>query len=60
MHPSNFPVGEAVNMMFAKSSAIPCRPSKDHYKLILRRSFANYCDRRLLGAGEEHGVGVKR
>ncbi|MFD2191642.1 sarcosine oxidase subunit gamma [Pistricoccus aurantiacus] len=60
VHPSNFPVGKAVSVVFAKSSAILRRPSEERYELVLRRSFADYCYRWLLDAGEEYGIGVKR
>lgn len=60
VHPSNFPVGKAVSVVFAKSSVILRRPSEERYELVLRRSFADYCYRWLLDAGEEYGIGVKR
>nr|WP_298379718.1 sarcosine oxidase subunit gamma family protein [uncultured Halomonas sp.] len=60
VHPANFPVGKAVSIVFAKSSAILRRPSEERYELVLRRSFADYCYRWLLDAGEEFGIGVKR
>lgn len=60
VHPHNFPVGKAVSIVFAKSSVILRRPDEERYELVLRRSFADYCYRWLLDAGEEYGVGVKR
>lgn len=58
VHPDNFPVGKAVSVQFAKASAILRRPSEARYELVLRRSFADYCYRWLLDAGEEYGIGV--
>lgn len=60
VHPANFPVGKGVSIVFAKSSAILRRPSEERYELVLRRSFADYCYRWLLDAGEEFGIGVKQ
>ncbi|MGO2131685.1 MAG: sarcosine oxidase subunit gamma [Halomonas sp.] len=60
VHPDNFPLGKAVSVAFAKASIILRRPSEERYELVLRRSFADYCYRWLLDAGEEYGIGVKR
>jgi sarcosine oxidase subunit gamma len=60
VHPQNFPPGKAVSVVFAKASAILRRPTEERYELVLRRSFADYCCRWLLDAGEEYGIGVKR
>ncbi|WP_027966243.1 sarcosine oxidase subunit gamma [Halomonas halocynthiae] len=60
VHPSNFPVGKAVSVAFAKASAILRRPSETRYELVLRRSFADYCYRWLVDAGEDYGLGVTR
>lgn len=58
VHPSRFPVGKAVSVVFGKSSLILRRPSEECYELVLRRSFADYLYRWLLDAGEEYGIGV--
>jgi sarcosine oxidase subunit gamma len=60
VHPGNFPVGKAVSVAFAKASIILRRPSEERYELVLRRSFADYCYRWLVDAGEEYGIGVVR
>nr|WP_298249368.1 sarcosine oxidase subunit gamma family protein [uncultured Halomonas sp.] len=60
VHPSNFPVGKAVSVVFAKSSLILRRPAEDRYELVLRRSFADYLYRWILDAGAEYGIGVQR
>lgn len=59
VHPSHFPVGKGVTTVFAKSSAIVRRPSEDRWELVVRRSFADYCYRWLLDAGEEYAVAVE-
>ncbi|NWN83671.1 MAG: sarcosine oxidase subunit gamma family protein [Halomonas sp.] len=59
VHPSSFPVGKAVSVVFAKSSLILRRPAEDRYELVLRRSFADYLYRWILDAGAEYGIGVE-
>ncbi|PMR72749.1 sarcosine oxidase subunit gamma [Billgrantia endophytica] len=59
VHPANFPVGKGVTTVFAKATAIVRRPTEDRWELVVRRSFADYCYRWLLDAGEEYGVGVE-
>lgn len=59
VHPSRFPVGKAVSVVFAKSSLVLRRPSEERYELVLRRSFADYCYRWILDAGAEFAIGVE-
>ncbi|MBZ0332462.1 sarcosine oxidase subunit gamma family protein [Halomonas sp. ANAO-440] len=59
VHPDAFPVGKGVTTVFAKSSLILRRPTEDRWELVLRRSFADYCYRWLLDAGEEYAIGVE-
>ncbi|GGY09333.1 sarcosine oxidase subunit gamma [Litchfieldella qijiaojingensis] len=58
VHPSHFPVGKGVTTVFAKATVIVRRPTEDRWELVVRRSFADYCYRWLLDAGEEYGIGV--
>ncbi|WP_431024108.1 sarcosine oxidase subunit gamma [Halomonas sp. H5] len=60
VHPSHFPVGRGVTTVFAKATAIVRRPSEERWELVVRRSFADYCYRWLLDAGEEYAIGVVR
>ncbi|WP_163557066.1 sarcosine oxidase subunit gamma family protein [Halomonas sp. NO4] len=60
VHPDHFPVGKGVTTVFAKATAILRRPSDTRWELVLRRSFADYCYRWLLDAGEEYAIGVVR
>ncbi|MFC3284749.1 sarcosine oxidase subunit gamma [Litchfieldella rifensis] len=60
VHPSHFPVGRGVTTVFAKATVIVRRPSEDRWELVVRRSFADYCYRWLLDAGEEYGIGVAK
>lgn len=60
VHPDAFPVGRGVTAVFAKASLILRRPSEERWELVLRRSFADYCYRWILDAGEEYGIGVER
>ncbi|MDX1465018.1 MAG: sarcosine oxidase subunit gamma family protein [Halomonas sp.] len=60
VHPSRFPVGKAVSVVFGKSSLILRRPSEERYELVLRRSFADYLYRWIRDAGAEYGIGVGR
>lgn len=55
---THFPVGKAVTTVFAKTSAIVRRPTETRWELVIRRSFADYCYRWLLDAGEEYAIGV--
>ena len=59
VHPDAFPVGRGVTAVFAKASLILRRPSEERWELVLRRSFADYCYRWILDAGEEYGIGVE-
>lgn len=59
VHPTTFPVGKGVTTVFAKSSLILRRPTETRWELVLRRSFADYCYRWILDAGEEYGIGVE-
>lgn len=59
VHPHHFPVGKGVTTVFAKTSAILRRPSDSRWELVVRRSFADYCLRWLLDAGEEYAIGVE-
>lgn len=58
VHPHSFPVGKGVTTVFAKATAIVRRPSEERWELVIRRSFADYCYRWLLDAGEEYGIGI--
>ncbi|WP_027948039.1 sarcosine oxidase subunit gamma [Litchfieldella anticariensis] len=60
VHPSHFPVGKGVTTVFAKATVIIRRPTEDRWELVVRRSFADYCYRWLLDAGEEYGIGVAK
>ncbi|EPC02223.1 sarcosine oxidase subunit gamma [Litchfieldella anticariensis FP35 = DSM 16096] len=60
VHPSHFPVGKGVTTVFAKATVIIRRPTEDCWELVVRRSFADYCYRWLLDAGEEYGIGVAK
>ncbi|GGY09227.1 sarcosine oxidase subunit gamma [Litchfieldella qijiaojingensis] len=60
IHPSHFPVGKGVTTVFAKTTVIMRRPTEERWELVVRRSFADYCYRWLLDAGEEYGIGVAR
>jgi sarcosine oxidase, subunit gamma len=59
VHPENFPVGKGVTTVFAKATAILRRPTEARWELVIRRSFADYCYRWLLDAGEEYAIGVQ-
>ncbi|MBS9404766.1 sarcosine oxidase subunit gamma [Halomonas sp. TRM85114] len=59
VHPVHFPVGKGVTTVFAKTSAIVRRPNERCWQLVVRRSFADYCLRWLLDAGEEYAIGVE-
>ncbi|SDM20995.1 sarcosine oxidase subunit gamma [Franzmannia pantelleriensis] len=58
--PSHFPVGKGVNTVFAKATVIVRRSGETRWELVVRRSFADYCYRWLLDAGEEYAIGVER
>jgi sarcosine oxidase subunit gamma len=58
VHPEYFPVGRGVTTVFAKATAIVRRPDENRWELVIRRSFADYCYRWLLDAGEEYAIGV--
>lgn len=60
VHPSRFPVGKAVSVVFGKSSLILRHPTEERYELVLRRSFADYLYRWIRDAGAEYGIGVER
>ncbi len=60
VHPEAFPVGKGVTAVFAKSNLILRRPTETRWELVLRRSFADYCYRWLLDAGNEYAIGVER
>ncbi|MFY0992559.1 sarcosine oxidase subunit gamma [Halomonas sp. C05BenzN] len=60
VHPAHFPVGKGVTTVFAKTSVILRRPDETRWELVIRRSFADYCYRWLLDAGEEYAIGVVR
>lgn len=59
LHPDHFPAGKGVTTVFAKTSAILRRPTEERWELVVRRSFADYCLRWLLDAGEEYAIGVE-
>jgi sarcosine oxidase subunit gamma len=59
VHPDHFPVGKGVTTVFAKTSTILRRPADSRWELVVRRSFADYCLRWLLDAGEEYAIGVE-
>ncbi|SEL88879.1 sarcosine oxidase subunit gamma [Halomonas daqiaonensis] len=59
VHPDHFPAGKGVTTVFAKTSTILRRPSDTRWELVVRRSFADYCLRWLLDAGEEYAIGVE-
>lgn len=54
--PDRFPVGKAVTTVFAKATAVIRRVDESGWELVVRRSFADYCLRWLLDAGEEYGI----
>ncbi|WP_110655583.1 sarcosine oxidase subunit gamma [Salinicola halimionae] len=54
--PGRFPVGKGVTSVFAKATAVIRRVGEERWELIVRRSFADYCLRWLLDAGEEYGI----
>lgn len=54
--PHHFPVGKGVTGVFAKATAIIRRIDEQSWELVVRRSFADYCLRWLLDAGEEYGI----
>ncbi|MDI5933601.1 sarcosine oxidase subunit gamma [Halomonas kalidii] len=56
--PLHFPVGKGVTTVFAKTTTILRRPDESRWELVIRRSFADYCYRWLLDAGEEYAIGV--
>ncbi|MBZ9558064.1 MULTISPECIES: sarcosine oxidase subunit gamma family protein [unclassified Modicisalibacter] len=58
VHPRHFPAGKGVTTTFAKATAILRRPDEGRWELVLRRSFADYCYRWLVDAGEEYGLAV--
>lgn len=58
VHPKNFPVGKGVTSIFAKTLINLRRPAENRWELILRRTFADYCYRWLLDAGNEYHIGV--
>lgn len=60
VHPQAFPVGKGVSTVFAKAAVVLRRPTEEGWELVVRRSFADYCYRWLLDAGEEYGVTVER
>ena len=47
-------------MLLDDATAIVRRPSEERWELVVRRSFADYCYRWLLDAGEEYAIGVVR
>ncbi|KXS39641.1 MAG: sarcosine oxidase, subunit gamma [Halomonadaceae bacterium T82-2] len=59
VHPRHFPAGKGVTTIFGKATAILRRPDEDRWELVLRRSFADYCYRWLVDAGEEYGLAVE-
>jgi len=54
--PGRFPVGKGVTSVFAKATAMIRRVGEERWELVVRRSFADYCLRWLLDAGEEYGI----
>lgn len=54
--PRHFPVGKGVTSVFAKATAVIRRVDESRWELVVRRSFADYCLRWLLDAGEEYGI----
>ncbi|OLO03971.1 sarcosine oxidase subunit gamma [Salinicola socius] len=54
--PRAFPVGRGVTSVFAKATAVIRRVDEQRWELVIRRSFADYCLRWLLDAGEEYGI----
>ncbi|GHB28435.1 sarcosine oxidase subunit gamma [Salinicola rhizosphaerae] len=58
--PRHFPVGKGVTSVFAKANAIIRRVDDTRWELVVRRSFADYCLRWLLDAGEEFGIAFQR
>jgi sarcosine oxidase subunit gamma len=56
---THFTVGKGVTTVFAKATAIVRRSAETRWELVVRRSFADYCYRWLLDAGEEYAIGVE-
>jgi len=54
--PRSFPIGKGVTSVFAKATAVIRRVGEERWELVVRRSFADYCLRWLLDAGEEYGI----
>ncbi|MHA7879503.1 MAG: sarcosine oxidase subunit gamma [Saccharospirillum sp.] len=52
VHPRHFGVGKAVSTTLAKATMTLRRPSEEGWELIVRRSFADYCWRWLVGVSE--------
>lgn len=54
--PRHFPIGKGVTSTLAKATALIRRVDEQRWELVIRRSFADYCLRWLLDAGEEYGL----
>ena len=57
-HPSNFPVGKAVQTTFAKAGALMYKCEDGSFDLVIRRSFSDYFFLWVADASEEYGLQV--
>ncbi|WPC75573.1 sarcosine oxidase subunit gamma [Vibrio porteresiae] len=60
VHPTVFPVGKVVGSLLAKSSATYYHCGENQWRLIVRRSFADYIWRWLMDAGKEFGLVIEK
>jgi len=52
IHPSILSLGKVVTTVFAKTQVILWRTSRDHFSVVIRRSFSDYFWRWLIDAGK--------
>jgi len=59
VHPRNLPIGKVVNTTFAKTQVTLAATDQQTYRLLVRRSFADYLWLWLQRSSKDHGLEVK-
>jgi sarcosine oxidase subunit gamma len=60
VHPKHFPVGKAATSVLGKSSALFYHAGEKQWRIVVRRSFADYIWRWLADAGKEFGLAIEK